>query len=62
MSTGTELQEARERAGLTQEQVAAKLGVHRQTVTAWEGKAQVKPLRAERFLTAVRELGEKAAA
>lgn len=62
MATGTELKQAREDAELTQEQVADKLGVSRVTVTLWEGKAEVKKPKADRFLAAVAALAEKAAA
>ena len=61
MTTGADLKEARERAGLTQEQIADRLHVHRVTVTAWEGKAEVKKLKAERFLKAVADLSQAAA-
>ena len=36
MSLGTSLAEARRKAGLTQERVAEKLGVSRQTISKWE--------------------------
>jgi DNA-binding transcriptional regulator YiaG len=62
MTTGAELKEARENAELTQEQVADQLGVSRVTVTLWEGKAEVKKPKADRFLKAVADLSEKAAA
>lgn len=61
MTTGADLKEARERAGLTQEAIADRLRVHRVTVTAWEGKAEVKKLKAERFLQAVADLTKAAA-
>lgn len=62
MATGTDLKRAREDAELTQEQVADKLGVSRVTVTLWEGKAEVKKPKADRFLKAVSDLSEQAAA
>lgn len=36
MSLGTSLAEARRKTGLTQERVAEKLGVSRQTISKWE--------------------------
>ena len=36
MSLGTSLAQARRKAGLTQEAVAEKLGVSRQTISKWE--------------------------
>lgn len=36
MSLGTSLAQARRKAGLTQETVAEKLGVSRQTISKWE--------------------------
>ncbi len=36
MSLGTSLGQARRKAGLTQEAVAEKLGVSRQTISKWE--------------------------
>lgn len=62
MTTGAELKEARENAELTQEQVADKLGVSRVTVTLWEGKAEIKKPKADRFLQAVRDLAGSRAA
>lgn len=59
--TGQRLQEARESAGLTQQQVADHLGVTRQTVVTWEGKAEVKRSKADRFLQAVAQLTERVA-
>lgn len=59
--TGTELKEAREAAGLTQEQVAAQMGIHRVTVVRWEGPQQVRKGKATRFLQAIADLSKKAA-
>jgi DNA-binding XRE family transcriptional regulator len=61
MATGSELKEARELAGLTQEEIAAALGVHRVTVVSWEGKAEVKPSKAKRFRDALAQLQKRAA-
>jgi transcriptional regulator with XRE-family HTH domain len=61
MTAGSELKQAREDAGLTQEQVADELGVSRVTVTLWEGKAEVKKPKADRFLKAVAALSKAAA-
>lgn len=62
MTTGTDLKEARENAGLTQEQVAEKLGLHRATIVTWESRATVKRYKAELFLRAVSDLTKPAAA
>jgi transcriptional regulator with XRE-family HTH domain len=59
---GTELKEAREAAGLTQEQVAAQMGIHRVTVIRWEQPKPVRKGKATRFLQAIADLtGQKAA-
>lgn len=62
MTTGETLQEARELAGLTQEQLAEALRVHRTTVVTWEGKAVVKSSKAKRYLDAISRLQEGKAA
>ena len=36
MSLGSNISDARKRSGLSQEEVAAKLGVSRQTISKWE--------------------------
>jgi DNA-binding transcriptional regulator YiaG len=54
--SGAELKDARELAGLTQEQVAHALGRHRATIVAWEAKARVKAPKAAAFLRVVSEL------
>lgn len=59
--TGAELREARELVGLTQEQVAEALGVHRVTVLAWEQRAIVKAPKAAKYLRVVRDLASPAA-
>lgn len=59
--SGAELKEAREVAGLTQEQVATALGLSRVTVVAWEGKAVVKAPKADRYLRVISDLASKAA-
>lgn len=58
---GAELTKARHRAGLTQEQVAAALGVSRHTLIRWEGKAHVDAIRASEYLGAVRRLASQLA-
>lgn len=58
--TGADLRAARERAGLTQQEVADRLGHSRQTLVSWEQRASVAPTKARRYLEAVRGLsGEK---
>lgn len=59
-TTGAELQEAREAAGLTQEQVAERMGLHRVTIANWEARARVANPKADRYLRAVRELATQA--
>jgi DNA-binding transcriptional regulator YiaG len=54
--TGADLKEARERAGLTQQEVADRLGHSRQTLVSWEQRATVAPTKAKRYLEAVRDL------
>lgn len=36
MSLGSNISDARKRSGLSQEEVVAKLGVSRQTISKWE--------------------------
>jgi DNA-binding transcriptional regulator YiaG len=58
--TGADLKTARERAGLTQQEVADRLGHSRQTLVSWEQRAAVAPTKARRYLEAVRSLsGDK---
>ena len=60
--TGPQLKEARERAGLTQEQVGAQLGIHRVTVTRWEDpRTKLSKGKALRYMDAIAALTERAA-
>lgn len=60
--TGADLKDARELAGLTQEQVATALGLSRQTINSWEGRARVVAPKADRYLRVISELASKDAA
>ena len=40
MTTGEKIREARKKRGLTQQQLADELGVHRVTVVRWESGAR----------------------
>lgn len=60
--SGTELKDEREAAGLTQEQVAGGLGVSRQTIVTWEGRARVVKPKADKYLRVVRDLASQAEA
>jgi len=63
MTTGTHLKEYRELAGLTQQQVADQLRIHRVTVARWEEPdREVKPTKAQRFRNAVDNLSREKAA
>lgn len=50
MSLGTSLAEARRNAGLTQEAVAEKLGVSRQTISKWETDETLPDIRQSKRL------------
>lgn len=50
MSLGTSLAEARRKAGLTQERVAEKLGVSRQTISKWETGESLPDIRQSKRL------------
>lgn len=55
-TTGMELRVARTRAGLTMTELAARMGLSRQTLWADERAATVDPERARRYLEAVAAL------
>lgn len=50
MSLGTSLAEARRKAGMTQERVAEKLGVSRQTISKWETDESLPDIRQSKRL------------
>lgn len=50
MSLGTSLAQARRKAGLTQEAVAEKLGVSRQTISKWETNETLPDIRQSKRL------------
>ena len=50
MSLGTSLAQARRKAGLTQEAVAEKLGVSRQTISKWELNEMLPDIRQSKRL------------
>lgn len=54
--TGPDLKDAREAANLKQRDVAAEVGVSRQTIVAWETRAAIKPRNAARYLRAIEVL------
>jgi len=54
------VRELRERTGLTQEKLAAKLGVTYPTINRWEnGRAKPSPLALKQIEDLVRSLGER---
>lgn len=55
-TTGPDLKQARNAAGLTQTRVAEALSVTRVTIANWEARAVVPPGKAERYLRVVSEL------
>ena len=54
--SGRSLKEAREAAGLTQEQVADALKLHRTTIVQWENRARVVGPKAQAYLRVVSDL------
>jgi len=59
MATGQELKRTREAQGITQVDLAAEIGVRRQTVIQWEQRADVPRAVADRYIAAVDRLREK---
>jgi DNA-binding transcriptional regulator YiaG len=57
--TGADLKATRERSGLTQQEVADRLGHSRQTLVSWESRAMVAPTKAIRYLRAVWDLADE---
>jgi transcriptional regulator with XRE-family HTH domain len=60
--TGAQLRTARERLGLTQEELAAKLGKHRVTIGEWEADRAEVPAWAPLALLGLEVLERRAAA
>ena len=56
MKLGNSLQEARKKAGLSQEEVAEKLGVSRQTISKWELGETLPDIRQAKRLSALYRL------
>lgn len=56
MTSGMDLKVERIRAGINQADLAARIGVTRPTLSRWESMARVPAPKAERYLTAVREV------
>ena len=56
MGLGTSLQTARKKAGLSQEEVAEKLGVSRQTISKWELNETLPDIRQAKRLAALYHL------
>jgi len=59
---GPRLAEQRRGYGVTRAALAARLGLHRNTVRAWETAHAVDVLRQRRYATALRELVAESAA
>jgi DNA-binding transcriptional regulator YiaG len=59
---GPKLAEQRRGYGVTRQALAAQLGLHRNTVRAWETAHAVDVIRQRRYIAALRELVERAAA
>jgi DNA-binding XRE family transcriptional regulator len=57
--SGRDLKAERVRAGLTQAELAASLGVARTRITAVEGQIRVAPSFSQRVLSALREVTEE---
>jgi DNA-binding transcriptional regulator YiaG len=53
---GPKLAAQRRGYGVTRESLAARLGLHRNTLRAWETAAELDVLRQRRYLSALREL------
>lgn len=57
---GTDLADLRRSYGLTQEDVAVRLGVHRVTVSNWERAAQVSAINAAEYRRAAEQAAREA--
>lgn len=58
--TGRELGDLRRTYGLTQADLAARLGVNRVTVANWEAAERVPTIKAERYRRAAEDLAREA--
>lgn len=59
---GPVLAEERRRLGVRQVDLAARLGMHRVSLRGWERSAEVDPIRAARYIKALRDVVSKAVA
>jgi DNA-binding transcriptional regulator YiaG len=59
---GPDLAARRKEMGVAQAALATRLGIHRVTLSGWEGEAKVDPIRAARYERALRELVAEAVA
>lgn len=57
---GPKLAEQRRGYGVTRKSLAEKLGLHRNTLRAWEMASEVDVIRQRRYFTALRELVDAA--
>lgn len=57
---GPKLAAQRRGYGITREALALRLGLHRNTLRAWETAAELDVLRQRRYLSALRELVDAA--
>ena len=56
MSLGSNISDARKRSGLSQEEVVAKLGVSRQTISKWELDETIPDIRQSKKLSKLYKL------
>ena len=57
---GRKLREQREGYGVTRQDLAAKLGLHRNTLLAWENTPGLDVIRQRKYIAALRELVDAA--
>jgi DNA-binding transcriptional regulator YiaG len=57
---GPSLAEQRRTVGVPQVELARRMGVHRVTLNGWEKAASIDPIRAARYMRALRELVSEA--
>ncbi len=58
--TGKDLREMREAAGLTQAQVAERVGVRRETIVDWERRAVVRDFMVTQYERVIERKGDAA--